>query len=89
MEVGEHLAMDRDSGGSGVDEVLEVAIRFLNHQVHVERDGRHLVDRPHDQRAERDVRHEVAVHHVEVQEVGAAALHALDFGCERPEISRE
>ena len=80
VEVGQHLDMDRDPGGAGLHERLDVRIRVLNHQVDVERHGGDPVDGPHDQRTERDVRHEMAIHDVEVQQIGAAALDGRDLG---------
>ena len=89
MEVGQHLGMNRDPRRSGVDERLDVAIGVENHQVHVERNLGHLVDGLHDQRSERDVRHEMAVHDVQVQQVGATPFDLGDLRCQRGEIGRE
>src|SRR5262249_13311339 len=58
-------------------------------QVDVERQLRRLADRGDDERADRDVRHEPAVHHVDVELVGAAGLDARDVGGERGEVGRE
>ena len=47
-----------------------------------------LIDRD-DRRPDGDVRHEVAVHDVDVNQVGAAALHGGDRLAERGEVGRE
>ena len=41
-----------------------------------------LGERVHDQRAERDRRHEVTVHHVDVDHPGAGREHLLDLVAE-------
>ena len=61
-------------------ERLDVAIGLLDHQVHVERHLRDLADRPDDRRPHREVRDEVAVHDVDVNQVGAAAFGRRDLG---------
>ncbi len=83
VEVGKHLDMNRDAGGAGLHERRDVRIRILNHQVDVERDRGDPVDGAHDQRAKRDVWHEMAIHDVEVQQIGAAALDGRDLGSQR------
>ena len=37
MQVRQRLHVDRDPRGPGVDERRDVAVRMLDHQVHVER----------------------------------------------------
>ena len=71
------------------DEVLDVAVGLLDHQVHVERPRRDALDRPHHRRADRDVGDEVAVHHVHVNQIGAAALGGRDVAPERREVGRQ
>ena len=71
VHVRRRLHVQRDPVRPGVRERLHVALRALDHQVHVDdRAGRvHLLgDRLHDERAHRDRRHEVPVHHVDVDD---------------------
>ena len=63
------LGVERDRVGAGLHELGDVALGALDHQVHVEhrpRRVRLLAQRGHDQRPDRDRRHEVPVHHVHV-----------------------
>jgi hypothetical protein len=61
--------------------------RIADHQVHVEGQARDLPQGAHDGRANRDVRHEVAVHHVHVDVICAGGLGALDFLGQASEVS--
>ena len=86
VQVRQHLDVHRDPRRSRVDERGQVVVRVVEHQVHVQRDGRDPVNGAHHRRANRQVGHEVAVHHVDVQQVGAAALDGGDVLPERREI---
>jgi hypothetical protein len=57
--------------GPGSGEVLEVAFRLDDHQVHVERLRGRAAHRLDERRTEGDVRHEPSVHDVDVDPVGA------------------
>ena len=89
VQVREHLGVDGDHGRSGGDERLQVAVRLGNHEVHVERQLRDALERRDDQRADGDVRHEVPVHHVHVDEVGAARFDPRDVVAQLSEIRGE
>ena len=67
--------MDVEDIAARLRERLELALRLLDHQVDVEREAGHLAHGLDDERAEGDGRHEVAVHHVEVEVVRARGLH--------------
>ena len=56
MQVRQHLDVHRQHRRAGVDERVDVAIRILDHQVHVERHRGDALDRAHDGRADGDVR---------------------------------
>src|SRR4029453_13365254 len=75
--------------GAGRHELRDVALRLDDHQVDVERQARALADRGDDGRADRDVRHEPAVHDAAVQLIGTGGLDARDVGAERGEVGRE
>ena len=89
MQMRQHLDVDRHHVGAGVDERLEVAIGLHDHQVHVERQRRGLAERFHHRHANGDVRHEVPVHHVDVNLIGAATRRGRDFGAEVREVRGE
>src|SRR5690606_35208853 len=74
---------------TGIDELVDIAVGFGNHQVHVERNRRRATERADDGRAERDVRDEVAVHHVDVEQLDAGLLHARDFFAQTGEVGGE
>ena len=89
MEMGQHLDVHGNHRRAGLGERLEVAIGLFDHQVDVERDPGDALERADDRRADGDVRHEVAVHDVDVNEVGAAALRRGDGAAERGEVGRQ
>ena len=65
------LQMDGDEIGSRVGEVVDIAVGVVDHQMHVQKGVGVLVDCLQHRQTEGDVGHEAAVHHVEVDEVGA------------------
>ena len=76
----------------GLGEGLDLALGLGDHQVDVDRAaGRvDLVgDRGEDQRPDRDRRHEVPVHDVEVDHPGAGVHHLVDLLAEPGEVGRE
>ena len=89
MQMRQHFDVDRDHRRAGLGEGVDVAIGIGDHQVDVERHRRDPLERPDDRRADRDVRHEVAVHDVDVNQVGAAALDGRDRVAEGREVGRE
>ena len=68
------LGVERDRVGARLDELGDVTLRTLDHQMHVEQ-AADLLDllaqRGDDQRADRDRRHEMTVHHVDVDHTRA------------------
>ena len=74
VEVGRRLPVHRDPRGAGGQVVVEQPVGIGDHQVDVERQPRVPRERRDHRRAEGQVGHEVAVHHVDVHEVGAAGF---------------
>ena len=68
------LLLDRDNGGAGARKVVHVKLGLHDHQVDVQRQARYLTHSGHDEGAKRDIRHEVPVHHVEMDVVDAGLL---------------
>src|SRR6186713_107772 len=89
MQVVDRFSVDGDDGGAGGRKRFEIAIRLADHQVHVERQGRGLFQRGDYGNANRDVRHEVPVHHIHMNLVGAATLHLRDLVGQPREIRRQ
>ena len=67
----------------------ERRLGLLDHQVHVERQARRLAEGPDDRRPDRQVRHEVAVHDVHVDEVRSACLRHRQGVRQAREVRRE
>ena len=75
----------RSSGGEGVDE----GVGRLDHQVDVERQAGRGANGLDHHRADGEVGHEVPVHHVHVDPVGAGLLHGADLLAEPGEVGGE
>ena len=71
MDVGARLRMDGDVVGAGLGERIEEIVDRRDHEVYVERLLGVGAKRLHHGRADRQVGHEMAVHHVDVDPVGA------------------
>ena len=66
--------MDADEAGAGFGERLDVMLRLVEHQVHVEEELGGPAERRDRARAEGEVRHEMPVHDVEVDPRQAQAF---------------
>ena len=66
--------------GAGPAELPDQAFGMLDHQVHVEERVGQLIERRHHQRAEREIGHEVVVHHVAMQPVARGVHDGRGFG---------
>ena len=74
VQVRAALGVDGQDVGAGLAEGLQVGIDRRDHQVDVERQVRVRPQRLHHVRADGDVGHEMAVHHVDMHPVGAGGL---------------
>ena len=63
-----------------------IGIDRRDHQMHVERFFRVRAERLHHGRSDGDVGHEMAVHHIDMDEIGACLLDGLDFRAQSREI---
>ena len=91
-EVRRRLGVEGDRVRARLGELLDVALGTLDHQVHVEhRAGvvRGVRERRHDERADRDRRHEVPVHHVDVDHARSGLQHLLHLLAQPAEVGRE
>ncbi|OJU11012.1 MAG: hypothetical protein BGN86_09675 [Caulobacterales bacterium 68-7] len=89
MQVRTGLGVHGENVGARLAIGLEVGIDRGDHQVHVDRDLHVWLQRLHHHRADGDVGHEVAVHDVDVQPVGAGGLHGPNLFPEAREIRRQ
>ncbi len=80
------LHVDQQGVGPGVGEGVEVAVGLGDHQVDLQGQARDGPQRLHDHGAHADVRHEVAVHDVHVDAVGAGGLGLADLLAQPGEV---
>ena len=78
--------MDGDDVGACLREGVEEAIDWRDHQMDVERFLRVRAERLHHNGADGEVGHEVAVHHVDMDPVGAGLVDRAHFIAEFGEI---
>ena len=86
MQVRARLGMDGDQVGAGARERLEVRLVRRDHQMHVERLGRQRPQRTHHFRTEAEIGHEVAVHDVQMDPVGAGGVERAHLLAEAREV---
>ena len=89
MEVRAGFGMDGDDVRAGLGEGVEERIDRRDHQVDVERLLRVRPERLHHRRADREVGDEMAVHHVDMDPVGAGLVDRAHFLAEPGEIGGE
>ena len=89
MQMRPGLGMHQQVVGAGIGECRDEGIDRRNHQMHIERQLGVRAQAAQDGRAEADVRHEMAVHHVEMQPVGARRLDRRHFVSQSSEIGRK
>ena len=78
--------MERDMVGSGIHERFDILERVGKHQMRVERQ-RGMFAQGGDQRGtDRQVRHKMSVHHIQMEEIGSGFFDALDLIGEEGEI---
>ncbi len=75
--------------GAGMHEIVDISLRLDNHQMDVDRFRRRPPHGFDDNRADRQVWHEAAVHDIDVNPVGAGRLDGMHLLGEPPEISRQ
>lgn len=73
--------------GACIPEIREVAVRVDDHQVNIERFLSMLADGLDHGHAERDIGNEDAIHDIEVEPVGLAAVDHIDVTLQVSEVS--
>lgn len=89
MQIGAGFPMNADLVGPRVGKSLQMALRLDDHQVNVQRQRRHAAHRAHDQRPHRDVRHELPIHHINMNQITPGGLGFLNLLAQPGEIGRE
>src|SRR6266851_5614824 len=82
-----HLYLDQSRSRFG--KRLQEHLRSLDHQVGFDGQRRRPADRLHRMRPESEVGHEVAVHDIDLDPVGARGLRLLDLFGEAPDVGRK
>ena len=79
------LLMNGDIFGFLCDEIAQITVRVFNHQMNVVGGRFQAVQGLHNGSAETDIRYEVAVHDIHMDEIGACfcyIFHLLSQSCE-------
>src|SRR5262245_8200677 len=89
LQMRARLDVDGDLVGAGGREIGQVALGLHDHQVDIEGQAGSLTDRLYHHGADREVRHEPAVHDVDVEQVGPGGLDLGDIVGEGSEVCGE
>ncbi len=75
LRVRRRFVVKRNPIATRRSKIVNVALRFLDHEMGVERQGREFTQIADDLRSPRHVRHEMPVHHVEMKKIGTGTFH--------------
>jgi hypothetical protein len=89
MEMGTGFRVGRDDVGAGRREGFEIGVDRLDHQVDVEGFLRVRAKLLDDHGADGDVGHEMPVHDVDMDHVGAGLVHGADLFAETGKVRRQ
>jgi len=81
--------VDRDPSSASFRESGDEFVRPFNHEMTIEWDFRGFVKRGYDRGPDRDIRDEMAIHHVHMKNGGSPFDSGLGFRAEASEVSRE
>jgi hypothetical protein len=79
IEMDAGFLVDRDPSSAGFRESGDEFVRPFNHEVTIEWDFRNFAKRGDDRRPNRDIRDEVSIHHVHVEDGGSPFDDGLRF----------
>jgi hypothetical protein len=88
IEMDAGFLVDRDPSSAGFRESGDEFVRPFNHEMTIEWDFRDFAKRGYDRRSDRDIRDEVAIHNVHVENGGSPFDSGLGFRAEASEVSR-
>ena len=83
------LDVKHDEIRPGIAKFADVAVRPVDHEMHIQKHLRMPAHGLHDRDADRDIRHKNAVHHVNMDVVRTAGLDLTDVIPQRAEVRRE
>ena len=81
--------MEHDQVRTGIAKRADIAMRPVDHEMHIQKHLRIPTHGLHDRNADRDIRHKNAVHHVNVDIVRTAGLNLANVLTKRAEVRRE
>jgi hypothetical protein len=83
------LGLDQQMIGAGLGERREIALRLDDHQMNVERLCRRAADGLQHDGPDGDIGHEAAVHHIDMDPIGAGGVDGADLLAQSREIGRQ
>jgi len=83
------LGLDEQMIRAGLGEGREIALRLDDHQMNVERLCRRPADRLQHDRADGDVGNEAAIHHIDMDPVGASGVDGANLLAQPREVGRQ
>jgi hypothetical protein len=89
IEMDAGFLVDGDPIGAGFGKCGDEVVRPFNHEMTIEWNFRDFAKRRHDRRPDRDIRDEVAIHHVHVEDGGSPFDSGLGFCAEASEVGRK
>ena len=81
--------MHQNNIRASAGEIGQIALRLDNHQVDIERQASALADGLDNQRADGDVGHKTAIHHIDVDTVRSGLLDLGNLLAETPKVGGE
>jgi len=89
IEMDAGFLVDRDPSSAGFRESGDEFIRPFNHEMTIERNFRDFAKRGYDWGPDRDIRDEMTIHHIHVEDGGSPFDDGFRFCAEAGEVSRE
>jgi hypothetical protein len=89
IEMDAGFLVDRDPSSAGFRESWDEFVRLFNHEVTIERNFQDFAKRGYNRRPNRDIRDEVAIHHIHVEDGRAPFDGGLGFRAEAGEVGRQ
>jgi hypothetical protein len=89
IEMDAGFLVDGDPSSAGFGKCGDEFVRPFNHEMTIERNFRDFAKRGHDRRPDRDIRDEMTIHHIHVEDACSPFDDGLRFRAEAGEVSRE
>jgi hypothetical protein len=89
IEMDAGFLVDRDPSSAGFRESGDKFVRPFNHEMTIEWDFRDFAKRSYDRGPDRDIRDEMTIHHIHVEDGGSPFDDGFRFCAEAGEVSRQ